>query len=132
MGDPQEKGVYEWGAGLVQRSETMLKRKREHDMSSKPFARYADDEELNSALRKKTRWGHPMAGLLRTQNDEKRLRGTAAYSGPPAPPNRYGILPGPHWDGQDRSNGFENRLFEMRSERELRKKNEQMKDILGL
>ncbi|KDD71843.1 hypothetical protein H632_c4304p0 [Helicosporidium sp. ATCC 50920] len=34
-----------------------------------------------------------------------------------APPNRYGIKPGRHWDGVDRSTGFEAAMFKQQAER---------------
>ena len=33
-----------------------------------------------------------------------------------APPNRYGIKPGRHWDGVDRGNGFERDMFKRQNE----------------
>lgn len=35
-----------------------------------------------------------------------------------APPNRFGIKPGPRWDGVARTNGFEDQLYVMRSSKQ--------------
>lgn len=35
----------------------------------------------------------------------------------PAPVNRYNLRPGRHWDGVDRSNGFEKQMFKMLNQR---------------
>ncbi|KAK8329177.1 hypothetical protein V6Z12_A11G301200 [Gossypium hirsutum] len=128
---PKEKEL-EWGKGLAQKREAETRLQELELEKSKPFARTRDDPELDNMLKDRLRWGDPMAHLVKKKQPELVLKdlGDAEKmkeSGfvvpqdiPPhswmvrkldAAPNRYGIRPGRHWDGVDRSNGFEKKMF---------------------
>ncbi|TYG47095.1 hypothetical protein ES288_D11G310600v1 [Gossypium darwinii] len=128
---PKEKEL-EWGKGLAQKREAETRLQDLELEKSKPFARTRDDPELDNMLKDRLRWGDPMAHLVKKKQPELVLKdlGDAEKmkeSGfivpqdiPPhswivrkldAAPNRYGIRPGRHWDGVDRSNGFEKKMF---------------------
>lgn len=64
---------------------------------------------MNEVLREKTHWDDPALAFL-TRRSGPRVR-RPQYDGPPPPPNRFNIKPGYRWDGVDRGNGFESRLF---------------------
>ncbi|KAL6780347.1 hypothetical protein ACKKBF_B13515 [Auxenochlorella protothecoides x Auxenochlorella symbiontica] len=133
----EEEGSLAWGGGLKQRQEAEERARAMREEASKPFARSRDDAELDGAARAALRWGDPMAHLVkRGAADLEALAPAldAALQGsgflvpqevPPhswlrrglgPPPNRYGIRPGRHWDGVDRSNGFEVDMFKRRNE----------------
>ncbi|KIW95482.1 uncharacterized protein Z519_04067 [Cladophialophora bantiana CBS 173.52] len=129
-----ERKAKEEAMGDVQRREREERKKELQEAKFLSLARGVDDEAMNEELRAKVRWDDPMAGYLAQQKAEeadgtlstrksKGDRGGKAgvrkkvYTGPPAAPNRYGILPGWRWDGVDRSNGFEKEWFQARSKR---------------
>lgn len=90
------------------------KRENEHALleggaSTSRFIRHADDPSLNQWQRQGARWDDPARHFVDTLEVEKQK-----YR---APPNRFDILPGRHWDGVDRSNGFEKKLFQKRAEK---------------
>ncbi|KAK4742027.1 hypothetical protein SAY87_000028 [Trapa incisa] len=134
---PKEKRL-EWGKGLAQKREAEKKLQELELEKDRPFARTRDDPELDKMLRDRVRWGDPMAHLVKRNypepvladlgNNEKMKesgfiipqeipshswlrRGCAPAA------NRYGIKPGRHWDGVDRSNGFENQMFKRMNEK---------------
>ncbi|KAH0844995.1 Pre-mRNA-splicing factor cwc26 [Fonsecaea pedrosoi] len=126
-----ERKAKEDAMGDVQRREREERRKELEEAKFLSLARGVDDEAMNDELRAKIRWDDPMAEYMAQQQAEEAATDRAVstknsgrvavrkkvYTGPPAAPNRYGILPGWRWDGVDRSNGFEKEWFQARSKR---------------
>ncbi|KZT20936.1 hypothetical protein NEOLEDRAFT_1140105 [Neolentinus lepideus HHB14362 ss-1] len=113
--EEREAKKMEWGKGLVQRDEQEKRREEMAKMKGRDLARYADDQELNELQKAEQRWEDPMAAFV----TKKRSKGPKKpeYTGPPPPPNRFSIRPGYRWDGVDRSNGFEKKLFQRINEK---------------
>ncbi|KAH7915662.1 Pre-mRNA-splicing factor of RES complex-domain-containing protein [Hygrophoropsis aurantiaca] len=113
--EEKEAQKMEWGKGLVQKEEAAKLKKQLEKNKTLPFARTADDQELNEEQKAKDRWNDPAAAFL-TKKTAKGPR-KPQYTGPPPPPNRFGIKPGYRWDGVDRGNGFEKKFFQRQNER---------------
>eukprot|EP00041_Stephanoeca_diplocostata_P006694 m.91530 g.91530 ORF g.91530 m.91530 type:complete len:173 (+) comp16494_c0_seq2:542-1060(+) len=81
---------------------------------AKPFARHADDTDMNQLLKEEIRADDPMAAYMLKQREKAIVASGRTvrpkYKGP-WPSNRYNIPPGYRWDGRDRSNGFEKKLM---------------------
>ncbi|CAH9066308.1 unnamed protein product [Cuscuta europaea] len=135
----------EWGKGLAQKREMEARLQELESEKEKPFARSRDDPELDNMLKERLRWGDPMAHLVKKKQADQALLlpdlgsdDRMKESGfvipqevPPhswirrgleAAPNRYGIKPGRHWDGVDRSNGYEKQLFKRTNEKQATEK----------
>ncbi|KAL1187765.1 hypothetical protein V5N11_005638 [Cardamine amara subsp. amara] len=110
-----------WGKGLAQKREAEARQQELELEKEKPFARTRDDPELDQLMRTRLRWGDPTAHLVKKEtlvdlgDDEKMKESgfiipkaipkhTWMAPGLEASTNRYGIKPGRHWDGVDRSN----------------------------
>ncbi|XP_059656720.1 uncharacterized protein LOC132303473 [Cornus florida] len=129
----------EWGKGLAQKREAEAKQQELELEKDKPFARTRDDPEIDRMLKDRVRWGDPMAHLVKRRDSELVLpdlgdnekmkesgfiipQDVPSHSwikrGLDAAPNRYGIKPGRHWDGVDRSTGFEKDMFKRKNEKQ--------------
>eukprot|EP01018_Ginkgo_biloba_P010069 Gb_35391 [translate_table: standard] len=134
---PQDKPL-EWGKGLAQKREAETRQAELELEKNKPFARSKDDPELDKMLKERVRWGDPMAHLVKKTSVEPVLENLAEDAkikesgfivpqdipshswlkrGIDPPANRYGIKPGRHWDGVDRSNGFERESFKRQNDK---------------
>ncbi|EJU02170.1 hypothetical protein DACRYDRAFT_21913 [Dacryopinax primogenitus] len=105
----------EWGKGVIQRQEAEQRRNELHGGQQKNFSRSANDTDMNKHMKEEQRWSDPAAAFL---TKKKLGPKRPAYSGPLPPPNRFCILPGYRWDGVDRGNGFEKKLFQRQNERQ--------------
>ncbi|KAF3431732.1 hypothetical protein FNV43_RR26467 [Rhamnella rubrinervis] len=113
----------EWGKGLAQKREAEARLQELELEKEKPFARSRDDPDLDKMMKERLRWGDPMAHLVKMKES-----GFVIPQDIPnhswlvrrldAAPNRYGIKPGRHWDGVDRSNGYEKELFKRMNEKQ--------------
>ncbi|XP_071692625.1 uncharacterized protein [Rutidosis leptorrhynchoides] len=129
----------EWGKGLAQKREAEERLQELELEKAKPFARTRDDPDLDNMLKDRVRWGDPMAHLVKKKHSELVLpdigdnekmkesgfivpqevpKHSWLKRGFDAAPNRYGIKPGRHWDGVDRSNGFEKQMFNRQNEKQ--------------
>ncbi|KAI3719010.1 hypothetical protein L6452_19897 [Arctium lappa] len=129
----------EWGKGLAQKREAEAKLQELELEKDKPFARTRDDPDLDNMLKDRVRWGDPMAHLVKKKSyevslpdmgEDERMKESGFVipqevpnhswlkRGLEAAPNRYGIRPGRHWDGVDRSNGFEKQMFNRQNEKQ--------------
>lgn len=129
----------EWGKGLAQKREAEAKLEELEREKEKPFARSRDDPELDKMLKERLRWGDPMAHLVKKKQlepvlpdlgDSEKMKESGfvipqeipSHSwirrGIDFPSNRYGIKPGRHWDGVDRSNGYEKEHFKRMNEKQ--------------
>lgn len=136
--EKKEQKPLEWGKGLAQKRDAQQRGKELELEKERPFARLRDDPELNKMLKEEIRWGDTMAPFLKRkasaliledlgENEKMKESGFVIPQAVPSHswlkrgldflPNRYGIRPGRHWDGVDRSNGYEKELYKRQNEK---------------
>ena len=139
-----------WAGGVAQEREARERREALEEEANAPFARSEIDARADAAMRAASRFGDPMAHLARKRLtaslddiasprdvvagvDADALRKSGfrvprdvpAHSwkrrGVGAPPNRFSIEPGRHWDGVDRGTGFEQEMFKALNDRSAKR-----------
>ena len=110
-----------WGRGAANVDEEAAAAEEEARVMAAPLARAADDAHLNRQLKEELHVEDPMYEYMMKQKAKKHATSGAKakprYTGPPPPPNRFGIAPGHRWDGRDRSGGFEKQWFLVQNQR---------------
>ncbi|CAI5719916.1 unnamed protein product [Peronospora farinosa] len=122
----EEREEYEWGTGEVQKQERKSQLELMEQMKNTPFARHEDDEELERKRRGRVRAFDPLNSKIfqedplaegksktkkKSKKDKKASNVKRKYAGPPAPPNRFNIMPGYRWDGVVRGTNWEEKIM---------------------
>lgn len=100
------------GSGLAQIEKARQDRQEFASQASASFAYFKDDKAHNATLANVQRWGDPMASMS-TSHGKRESEQFAT------PPNRFGIIAGPRWDGIDRSTGFEAKVLQHANDRNV-------------
>lgn len=94
-----------------------------------------NDSEYNNYMKSRTHFDDPVLTFVATSStniNPTSKTGRPIYSKGVSPPNRFNIPAGAHWDGINRSNGFEELVMRRRNEINAEKQNKKIHDGIEL
>ena len=106
----QQHQQLDMNTGKSQRKQNIELEHEKELLKQGTFARSIDDADQYK--RDIIRDGDPMAMMAASKASSSNIM-KKVYKGPQPKPNRFGIQPGYRWDGNDRGNGFEDKVLAM-------------------
>jgi pre-mRNA-splicing factor CWC26 len=95
----------------------VVTRKTEIDRWGDPLAQLKASGAVESDEEEDIDFEDPMRKFKKRKREHKKSKSTLTWEGW-FPPNRFNIKPGAQWDGVDRSNGFEAKLYQTQLDRQ--------------